>query len=244
MAGDGLPSKDAIAGEDTNTLDTPAGRVGIVISWEVFFGDRGRDAIDGRGEVGQILLNPTNGSSYPGTLVQSQQIGSSRLRSIETGRWEVQAAPTGFSAFVSPSGEVFQRSAVSERRVETRDVPLRDGRTLYLTWGEWPTLVLALGLVVAAWAVPALLARRRSSDLTGPPTGTWQPAVASRPRPDISTGARRSLIAASVIGGGSGPSTATQGAGRLARARPGPVLAGRLEPASSGGSRSATPERT
>ncbi|CAN5643548.1 apolipoprotein N-acyltransferase [soil metagenome] len=160
LAGDALPSRDAIAGEESNTLDTPAGRVGIVISWEFFFGDRGRDAISGRGEVGELLLNPTNGSSFPGTVVQSQQVGASRLRSIETGRWEVQAAPTGFSAFVSPSGEVLQRSAVSERRVENRDVPLRDGRTLYLRWGVWPVVILALGLVVASRAIPEALRRR------------------------------------------------------------------------------------
>ncbi|WCO67921.1 apolipoprotein N-acyltransferase [Iamia majanohamensis] len=169
LAGDALPSKDAVPGTETNTLDTPAGRVGIVISWEVFFGDRGRDAISGRGEVGELLLNPTNGSSYPGTLVQTQQVNASRLRAIETGRWEVQAAPTGFSAFVSPEGDVFQRSAVSERRVETRDVPLRDGRTLYLRWGEWPTLLLAVALLAASRAAPALLARRRPAG--APATG-------------------------------------------------------------------------
>ena len=43
------------------------------------------------------LLNPTNGASYTGTIVQTQQVASSRLRAIETGRWVVQAAPTGFS---------------------------------------------------------------------------------------------------------------------------------------------------
>lgn len=167
VAGNALPSKDAIVGEDTNTLDTPAGRVGVVISWEVFFGDRGRDAINGRGRPAELLLNPTNGSSYPGTQVQSQQVAFSRLRAIETGRWEVQAAPTGFSAFVSPTGDVFQRSAVSERRVEVREVPLRQGRTLYLRWGPWPPFLLAVGLVVAAWAIPASPTRRRSRERSG-----------------------------------------------------------------------------
>lgn len=171
LAGDALPARDAIAGEESNTLDTPAGRVGIVISWEVFFGDRGRDAISGRGQVGELLLNPTNGSSYSGTLVQSQQIGASRLRTIETGRWEVQAAPTGFSAFVSPAGDVHQRSAVSERRVETRDVPLRDGRTLYLRGGVWPVLALALGLVIASWVIPEAL-RRRAAGSASPAAST------------------------------------------------------------------------
>ncbi len=172
LAGDALPSKDAIAGTETNTLDTPAGRVGILISWEVFFGDRGRDAINGRGQVGELLLNPTNGSSYPGTQVQTQQVGFSRLRAIETGRWEVQAAPTGFSAFVSPSGDVHQRSAVSERRVEERAIPLREGRTLYLRWGVWPTIVLAVALLIAARAVPEVRSRRSTARPTPASTET------------------------------------------------------------------------
>ena len=49
---------------------------------------------------GTVILNPTNGSSYTGTILQSQQVAASRLRAIENGRWVVQVSPTGFSAFV------------------------------------------------------------------------------------------------------------------------------------------------
>ena len=66
-----------------------------MISWEVFFGGRAREGVKHGGEV---LLNPTNGASYTGTIVQTQQVASSRLRAIETGRWLVQAAPTGLLA--------------------------------------------------------------------------------------------------------------------------------------------------
>jgi apolipoprotein N-acyltransferase len=165
VAGSALPSKDAIVGRVQNTIDVtlrPADgtgalgddtietRVGVVISWEVFFGDRGRDAANGDGSPARLLVNPTNGSSYTGTQVQTQQVASSRLRALETGRWVVQVAPTGFSAFVSDTGEVFERSGVSERRVEVREVSLRVGRTLFMVWGPWPPFLLAAGLVVAA----------------------------------------------------------------------------------------------
>ena len=134
-----------------------------MISWEVFFGDRGRDAVNGRGREADVLLNPTNGSSYRGTILQSQQVSSSRLRAIETGRWVVQSSPTGFSAFVSDTGTVHQRSRVSEPRVEQREVPLRSGRTLYLRWGPWPPVVLAVVLIALAWILPRALARPRSA---------------------------------------------------------------------------------
>ena len=107
-------------------LDLPDGtRLGVVISWEVFFGGRVRDGVR---EGGGVILNPTNGASYSGTIVQTQQIASSRLRALETGRWVVQVAPTGFSAFVTPGGDVLQRTAVSDRAVIRDTVELRARR--------------------------------------------------------------------------------------------------------------------
>jgi apolipoprotein N-acyltransferase len=106
-----------------------------------------------------MLVNPTNGSSYTGTVLQSQQIASSRLRAVETGRWLVQVSPTGFSAFVSPNGEVFDRTAVSEQRVVIRDVPQRTGSTLYSQLGDQPIIILLTALVASLLWV----ARRRRS---------------------------------------------------------------------------------
>ena len=90
-----------------------------------------RPGRDGVGHGGQSLLNPTNGSSYTGTILQTQQIASSRLRALESGRWVVQVAPTGFSAFVTPDGEVLDRTGISEQAVRTRTVERRDGDTWY-----------------------------------------------------------------------------------------------------------------
>ncbi|NNE11102.1 MAG: apolipoprotein N-acyltransferase, partial [Ilumatobacter sp.] len=73
-----IPS-DAIRGRDGAVVTVEDGEppltLGVLISWEVFFGDRGRAA----GEA-DILINPTNGASYTGTIVQSQQVASSKLR--------------------------------------------------------------------------------------------------------------------------------------------------------------------
>ena len=91
---------DAVAGRDPAVNELPDGtRLGVMISWEVFFGGRGRAATtaDGTGDTA-ILLNPTNGASYTGTVLQTQQIASSKLRAVENGRWVVQVSPTGFSA--------------------------------------------------------------------------------------------------------------------------------------------------
>ena len=137
---------DAVAGTTPAVLDLPDGtRVGVVISWEVFFGGRAREGVrEGAG----VILNPTNGASYTGTIVQTQQVASSRLRAIETGRWVVQAAPTGFSEFVTPDGDVLDRTAVSEQAIIRHDVELRTGETWYVRLGDRPFIVvLVLGYV-------------------------------------------------------------------------------------------------
>ncbi len=148
-----LVGRDAIAGRGPAVLDTPRGRMAVAISWEIFFGGRARDGVE---HGGQVLLNPTNGSSYTGTILQTQQIASSRLRALETGRWVVQVAPTGFSAFVTSDGEVIDRTRISEEAVRTRAVEQRTGETWYVRIGDKP-VVAAAGVVLAialllAWA--------------------------------------------------------------------------------------------
>jgi apolipoprotein N-acyltransferase len=148
---------DATRGQGAAVISTPDGvRLGVMISWEVFFGDRGRAARDG-----EILLNPTNGASYTGTILQTQQVASSRLRAVETGRWLVQVSPTGFSAFVSPDGQVFQRTGVSEQRVIRMDVPRRGGSTWYSQLGDRPWVVL----IVVALALTWFAGRREQHDV-------------------------------------------------------------------------------
>jgi apolipoprotein N-acyltransferase len=116
-----------------------------------------------------MLLNPTNGSSYTGTILQSQQVASSRLRAVESGRWVAQVSPTGFSAFVSPGGDVHERTGVSERAVLLRELPLRGGETWYTTQGDWPIeIVVAVALAISL-IVPARARRGSSLATAGPP---------------------------------------------------------------------------
>jgi apolipoprotein N-acyltransferase len=145
-----LVPRDAVAGNQPAVVDSDVGRLGVVISWEVFFERRARDAI---GHGGEILLNPTNGSSYWLTIVQSQQIAASRLQALETDRWVLQAAPTGFSAVVDPDGKVLQRSGVSERTVLEQTVRLRQGLSPAVRWGPAPWLILAAVLLCVGWLV-------------------------------------------------------------------------------------------
>lgn len=148
--------RDAHVGHGPGILPTPAGRLGAVISFEVFFARRARDAMHAGAEV---LLVPTNASSYSSTQMPALELGAARLRAVETGRDVLQAAPTGFSAVVDHRGEVTQRSDLGRRQVLTATVERRHGRTLYTRFGDGPFVGVAAASLLVAW----LLARRSSS---------------------------------------------------------------------------------
>lgn len=160
VAPDTLAARDATISHQSGLLRTDAAPLATTISWEVFFGHRVRSAVNAGGEM---IYNPTNGSTYTGTFVQTQQVASSRLRAIENGRWLVQVAPTGFSAFVSPEGDVEQRTGTSERAVRHQAVPLRTGFTWYTRFGDTPARLAAVLLLAGAWGLAWNGTRRRTA---------------------------------------------------------------------------------
>ncbi|HEY5026141.1 MAG TPA: apolipoprotein N-acyltransferase [Acidimicrobiales bacterium] len=157
---------DAIPGHGTGVLHTPAGPLGTLVSYEVFYSQRGR--ITTRAGA-QLLVDPTNTSSYLTSQVPTQEIAAARLQAIAEGRDVVQAAPTGYSAVIDHRGRVLVRSKLGVRAVIVRDVELRKGRTIYERFGDLPVLVLS-GLLVAAG---------------------WLSALTSDTDPELTAGARR-----------------------------------------------------
>lgn len=140
--------RDAIPGKGAGVLETPDGPVGVVISYEVFFSDRARAAVDD-GRSG-LLLVPTNAASYTTEEVPAMEVATARLRARELGRTVLQAAPTGYSAVILPDGKVIRQSELEEADVLRARVPLRTGSTPYTRTGDWPALVLAIAMVVTS----------------------------------------------------------------------------------------------
>ncbi|MDP4973749.1 MAG: hypothetical protein NWP78_03715, partial [Ilumatobacteraceae bacterium] len=80
----------------------------------IFFSGRVNDGVSAGG---QVVLNPTNGSSYTGEILQQQQVATSQLRALESGRFVVQAATTGYSLIVDADGRVLQRIPIGQQAV-------------------------------------------------------------------------------------------------------------------------------
>ena len=154
--------RDAIAGRGSGLVRTPAGPLGLMISYEVFFATRGRSAVRAGARV---LVVPTNDSSYATSQVPSDELAADRVQAVAEGRTLVQAAPTGYSAVVAASGRIVERSPLGRRRVLVASVALRTGHTPYEEAGDTPVLIaaavaLAVALV-AAWLLRAGVVRRR-----------------------------------------------------------------------------------
>ena len=162
--------QDAVPGTGDGVLRTPAAPLGAMVSYEVFFADRGRVATR---NGATLLVVPTNTSSYSTAQVPTQEVAAARLQALSEGRDLVQSAPTGFSALVDHDGRVLERSDLGGRALVVGTLALRQGRTVYERVGDLPVLALA-GLAVAGGWLAALLAppaavvaRRRRS---GPPS--------------------------------------------------------------------------
>ena len=141
---DQIPS-DAVAGKDPAVLKLQQTDVAVTISWEAFFAGRANSGVE---SGGTFLINPTNGSSYTGTILQSQQLATNSLRARETGRWTLQGATTGFSAVITPQGKITQRLGIGESKTIIADVPLNTGRTIYSRIGDRIFIILlVIGLI-------------------------------------------------------------------------------------------------
>jgi apolipoprotein N-acyltransferase len=149
--------RDAVPGNGTGLLETPAGPLGAMVSYEVFYADRGRDSVrDGA----QLLIVPTNTSSYAAAQVPTQEIAASTVQAVQQGRDLLQAAPTGYSAAITNRGTLLERSVLGAPQIVSATLSRRDGWTVYVRWGDLPPLALATVALVAGWLVAARHRRR------------------------------------------------------------------------------------
>ncbi len=149
-----LPKTDMRSGTEPGVIATPFGPMAIIISYEGFFDDRARSGVRAGG---QALFIPTNASSYTSSHVPTQQIAAARLRARETGRFVAQAAPTGISAILTPTGQIVTRSAIQQRVALQATITLRRGLTPYARFNDTPALALFALLGAGAW----FMGRRR-----------------------------------------------------------------------------------
>ncbi|MEV8566485.1 apolipoprotein N-acyltransferase [Streptomyces sp. NPDC051322] len=153
------------AGEDRRrgtrqvVMTLPDGlRVGPLICFETAFPDMPRQLTrDGT----QVLVAQSATSSFQHSWAPEQHASLAALRAAETGRPMVHATLTGVSAVYGPDGRrVGSRLGTDRSAAAVYDVPLSEGTTLYVRFGDWP-VPAALAVLALLCAVEGLQALRR-----------------------------------------------------------------------------------
>jgi apolipoprotein N-acyltransferase len=152
--------RDAVPGTGTGVLHTPVGALGTMISYEVFYADRGRAPVRAGA---QLLIVPTNTSSYASGQVPTQEIAASEVQAVQQGRDLLQAAPTGFSAWIDHRGTLLARSSLGVRQIVPAVLRRRTGTTVYVRFGDLPVLAAAAIALVAGWWLATRARSRRYS---------------------------------------------------------------------------------
>lgn len=97
-----------------------------------------------------LLINGSNNAWYGDSMAPHQHLQISRMRALETGRPLLRATTNGITALIDARGGIRARSPQFERYVLSGAVQPMRGATPFVRWGNWPVVVLALGLVLAA----------------------------------------------------------------------------------------------
>jgi len=105
-----------------------------------------------------FVVVPVNNASYGFTAASDQHLQMSRMRAVETGRWVVDAAVSGVSAFIGPDGTVTARTGLFQTAILRQQVRTSDTITPYVRWGDWVCWVFLLFLM-AHVLVPRARAR-------------------------------------------------------------------------------------
>src|SRR5262249_31391383 len=135
------------AGPTPGTLHGGPVTVGDVICFEVAYDNTVRATATGGA---QLLVVQTNNATFNESEAR-QQLAMVRLRAVEHGRPAVMASTVGVSAFVDPTGTVYDATRFNVPAVIERDLALPSTHTVATSVGEVPEIalvVVALGLVL------------------------------------------------------------------------------------------------
>jgi apolipoprotein N-acyltransferase len=138
-----------------------------------------------------FLVVPVNNASYGFTAASDQHLQMSRMRAVETGRWIVDAAVSGVSAFIDTHGRVVARTGLFQPGILREGIRTSTATTGYVRWGDWLPIVAVLLVVIL------FLAPRRRAHSQGQPAA---PPASSRTLVVLPTFNERATIERVIAG--------------------------------------------
>ena len=154
-----IPLQDFSRGElDRGPLDIAGQRVAINICYEDVFGDE----IIRQLPEATMLINASNVAWFGKSIAPAQHVQISQMRALETGRYMLRATNTGVTAVIDTHGQIVKAAEGFTTATVTHTVPGYRGGTLFVLWGNYAALLLAVSL----WLIAAFSGKPKAQ----PPT--------------------------------------------------------------------------
>lgn len=142
---------DFSPGVISHTLDCQNARIGVLICFESIFPEIARKWV---GVNANLLVNLTNDAWYGRSSAPHHSLAMTMLRAVETRRFVVRAANTGFSGVIDPLGRVRMVSPLFEPWAEVDEVVLMEEKSAFVRWGYlFSPLCLGAVIISLAWII-------------------------------------------------------------------------------------------
>ncbi|AWT41834.1 MULTISPECIES: apolipoprotein N-acyltransferase [Streptomyces] len=135
--------------------------LGPLVCFETAFPDMSRRLTE---DGADLLVGQSSTSSFQGSWAPAQHASLAALRAAETGRPMVHATLTGVSAVYGPAGQrIGPWLGTDTSTTAIYDLPLADGVTPYVRFGDWPVHAALLVLAALSLTEGARALRLRKS---------------------------------------------------------------------------------
>jgi apolipoprotein N-acyltransferase len=140
-----IPMADFTAGDRDQPLLRIGGQpAGVSICFEAVFGNEIRQALPNA----TWLINVSNDAWFKDSTAPHQHLQIAQMRALEVGRYLARGTNTGVSAILDERGRIVAQGPQFQAEVIRGEVQPLTGLTPYARWGDSPTVVLMIALLL------------------------------------------------------------------------------------------------
>ncbi len=142
---------DFVSGDRYEIFETPKGRFGTVICYEIIFPGLVRKFVKGGAE---FIVTITNDAWFGKTSAPYQHFSMAVLRAVENRVPVARAANTGVSGFIDSRGRILKASGIFEEGIHNGDIRIVTEKTFYTRHGDiFAYICLGLTIVIVFFSV-------------------------------------------------------------------------------------------
>lgn len=111
-----------------------------------------------------LMVNLSDMVWFGDTIAEDQHLQISQARALENQRYFIQDTSTGMTAIINDKGQVVTKLPDFEKNILEDYVQGRVGATPYQNYGNYPTIIFSLVILLSAWLANLVIRRRRIAD--------------------------------------------------------------------------------